>query len=77
MTAPTPSPKEIPTGFWARWSGPLLVCALLGLCMGMSTVAVVLILGDGKEGNREIPHAYAEAVREAAASREAQKPAAP
>lgn len=75
MTTAAPSQHDARPGFPARWSGPLFVCGLLGLCMTMSTVAVILILGAGKEGNREIPHAYAEAVREATASREAQLPA--
>jgi hypothetical protein len=46
-----------------------MVLALLFMSLATAAVAVALILGQGKEGNREIPHAYETAVKEAGASR--------
>lgn len=66
MNAANPQTQPKPP---AAWSGPLMVCALLLMSITMGVVAVALILGDGKEGNREIPRAYEASVKEARDSR--------
>lgn len=74
MTTASTTCAPTPRGFWMNWSGPILVCTLLALSLSMAITAVVLLTGKGKEGDREIPHAYEKAVAEATASRKTPQP---